>query len=325
VNLAGQPIGPPEVIVPAQVYGISDDMKHPRTDEFNVSYEQQLMRGMRLTVTGIWRWETNFVNNVIADARWSPRTLTNQLTGQTFTAYAWSNQQASSDSFAIRNPEGFEYVQDNGSIIATLDPHRNYKGLMFVLSNSLRGNFGYQFSYVLAKAEGNVDNSGFGNNRSGTFFTSPNTALINTEGELTHSRRHEIKAYFTYRLPKIDVMLGGNYTGLSGTPWTANALYSNSALPTGGSARRIILLEPRGTERNDFRHQVDLRVEKAFQVQGNRFGVYADMINLFNTNTVLTRQARYPNTTIAGETVLFKAPLTIQGARQVTFGLRWAF
>jgi Carboxypeptidase regulatory-like domain len=325
VNLAGQPIGPPEVIVPAQVYGISDDMKHPRTDEFNVSYEQQLMRGMRLTVTGIWRWETNFVNNVIADARWSPRTLTNQLTGQTFTAYAWSNQQASSDSFAIRNPEGFEYVQDNGSIIATLDPHRNYKGLMFVLSNSLRGNFGYQFSYVLAKAEGNVDNSGFGNNRSGTFFTSPNTALINTEGELTNSRRHEIKAYFTYRLPKIDVMLGGNYTGLSGTPWTANALYSNSALPTGGSARRIILLEPRGTERNDFRHQVDLRVEKAFQVQGNRFGVYADMINLFNTNTVLTRQARYPNTTIAGETVLFKAPLTIQGARQVTFGLRWAF
>ena len=49
------PIGPPEVIMPAQVYGISDDIKHPRTDEFNVSFEQQLMRGMRFTATGIWR------------------------------------------------------------------------------------------------------------------------------------------------------------------------------------------------------------------------------------------------------------------------------
>ena len=325
VNAAGQPIGSPQVIVPSQVYGIDSDIRHPRTDEFNVSFEQQLTRGMRFTATGIWRSETNFVNNVITDARWSPRTLTNQLTGQTFTAYAWSNQSASSDSFAIRNPEGFDYVQDNGSVIATMDPHRNYKGLMLILSNSLRGDFGYQLSYVLSKAEGNVDNSGFGNNRSGTFFTSPNTALINTEGELTNSRRHEVKAYFTYRLPKVNVMLGGNYTGYSGTPYTPNALYSNGALPTGGSARRTILLQPRGTERNDFRHQVDLRAEKAFQVQGNRFGVYADTINLFNANGVLTRSARYPNTTIGGETVAYKAPLTIQGARQVTFGLRWAF
>ena len=39
------------------------------------------MRGMRFTATGIWRKGGDFVNNVIADARWSPRTLTNSLTG----------------------------------------------------------------------------------------------------------------------------------------------------------------------------------------------------------------------------------------------------
>ena len=34
---------------------------------------------------------------------------------------------------------------------------------MLVLSNSLRGSeLGYQVSYVLSKAEGNVDNTGFG-------------------------------------------------------------------------------------------------------------------------------------------------------------------
>jgi Carboxypeptidase regulatory-like domain len=321
VNAAGQPIGPAEVVIPAQVYGISNDMKHPRTDEFNVSYEQQLMRGMRFTATGIWRWGTNFINNVIADARWSPKTLINPLTNQPFTAYNWDNQSASNDSFTIVNPGGFQYVGVDGSTVGTADPTRKYKGLMLVLSNSLRGNFGYQFSYVLSKAEGSVDNSGFGAYLSGSGWTSPNTALINSYGELTNSRRHEVKAYFTYRVPKIDVMLGGNYTGLSGRPFTPQAIFSSRDLSVGSSSRRTILLEARGTEVNDFINQVDLRVEKAFEVQSNRFGVYADTINLFNSNTVITRQATFPSS--GG--IAYKAPTGIQGARQVTFGLRWMF
>ena len=82
-----------------------------------------------------------------------------------------------------------------------------------------------------------------------------------------------------------------------------------------------IFLEPRGSEENDFTHRVDLRVEKAFNVQGNRFGVYADTINLFNANGVTSRQATYP--TSGG--IAYKAPLGIQGARQITFGGRWSF
>ena len=70
------------------------------------------------------------------------------------------------------------YVGADGSVVGTLDPRRTYKGLMLVLTNSLRGRFGYQFSYVLSKAEGNVDNSGSGAYFSGSPFTSPNTSLI---------------------------------------------------------------------------------------------------------------------------------------------------
>ncbi|HET7696753.1 MAG TPA: TonB-dependent receptor [Vicinamibacterales bacterium] len=315
------PIGPPEVIIPAQVYGISDDIKHPRTDEFNVSFEQQLMRGMRFTATGIWRWGGNFINNVIAGARWSPRTLNNSLTNQPFTAYAWTNQSASNSTFRVQNTEGFQYLGADGSVVATADPQRKYRGLMLVLSNSLRGRVGYQFSYVLSKAEGNVDNSGFGAYLGGSPWTSPNN-LINAYGELTNSRRHEIKAYFTYNVPKVDIMVGGNYTGLSGRPYTASFVYTNSQLPTGGSARRTIFLQPRGSSgRNDFVHQVDLRTEKVFNLQGHRFGVYADMVNLFNDNAVTVRQATYP--TSGG--IAYQSPTGIQGARQITFGGRWSF
>ena len=322
IDSSGQVIGPPEVIVPAQIYGMSSNIQHPRTDEFNVSYEQQLIHNMRFTASGIWRKGGDFINNVISTAQWTPRTLLNGLTGQPFTAYAWSNQAASNTSFEITNPTGFTYTGADGSTIGVADPKRTYKALMLVLTNSLRTHFGYQFSYVLSKSEGTVDNSGEGNYLGGTFWQGPNTALINSYGELTNSRRHEIKAYFTYQIPRIDVMLGGNYTGFSGRPYTPFEVYSNSQLPVGGSsARRTIFLEPRGSQRNQFENQVDLRIEKAFLVQRNRFGIYADIINLFDSAAVLSVQARYPSS--GG--IAYGAPTGIQSARQVTFGARWMF
>jgi hypothetical protein len=170
-----------------------------------------------------------------------------------------------------------------------------------------------------------VDNSGFGAYLQGTPWNSPNTAITNAFGELTNSRRHEVKAYVSYQVPRVDVLLGLTYFATSGRPFTAFQQFNTAQLSLPAASRRQIFIEPRGSRRNDFFNQVDLRAEKAFSVQGNRFGVYADFLNLFNTDTVLTRQARYPNTTISGETVDFLAPLTIQGARQVTFGARWSF
>ena len=60
-------------------------------------------------------------------------------------------------------------------------------------------------------------------------------------------------------------------------------------------------------------------------MNGQRFGVFADITNLFNTATVTTRQERNPNTTISGSTVLYQAPTALQLARQVSFGGRWMF
>jgi hypothetical protein len=68
-------------------------------------------------------------------------------------------------------------------------------------------------------------------------------------------------------------------------------------------------------------HQVDVRAEKVFDIQGNRFGVYADMVNLFNANGVTARIGTYPSS--GG--IPFLAPNGIQGARQITFGGRWSF
>lgn len=325
LNPNGTVAGPTEVITPAFVYGISDDIRHPRTDEYNVAWENQLTRTTRLTATGIWRKTNDFLNNVINGAQWRPVTLTNGLTNQTFTGYNWANRSTTDESFFIRNTEGYQYIATDGSQIATADPRRSYKAFMLFLTSSLKRRFGYQVSYVLAKAEGNVDNTGFGNWLGGTQWNSPNTAITNAFGELTNSRRHEIKADISYNIPKIDVFLGGVYTGLSGRPYTPFQRYTNAQLNLPTNGRKEIFLEPRGTEKNDFYNNVDLRAEKAFRIQTHRFGVYADIVNMFNTATITSRQARVPSTTVSGATVLYKAPTGVQGARQMTLGGRWMF
>lgn len=314
-------LGDIQVLAPAQVYGISDDIKHPRTDDMNISFETQLWGGNRFTATGMWRWGGNFINHVIRDARFEPVTLNNALTGQPFTGYAWANPDVSDQSFFIQNTKGFEYLDESGGVIATADPEKKYKALMLLLSNQLRNRFGYQLSYVLAKAEGNVDNTGFGAHLGGTGWFSPNTAIINSYGELTNSRRHEFKAYFTYQVPVVDILIGGNYTGLSGRPYNVFEQYGAGALGLPGGTRRQILLETRGSRRLPSSHQVDIRAEKAFRFQGHRFGVYADMVNLFNSNAITAYQTRFSGS--GG--IDFEAPTGVQGARQITFGGRWAF
>jgi hypothetical protein len=313
-------------IDPAVVYGISTDITHPHTDEFNIAWETQIRNDMHITVTGVRRRAGTFVNNVIRDALWEPVTLNNALTGSTFTGWSWANRDESNTSFYIRNISGFQYVDTSGNVIGTADPVRTYEALMLVLTRSLRQRLGFQVSYVLSKAEGNANNSGWSAYLYGTSWNSPNTALINTFGELTNSRRHEIKAYLSYRIPKVEVMVSPAYTATSGRPYAPYGQYSAGQLNLPLASRRQIYLAPRGSARNEFYNEVDLRAEKYFQVSGgHRFGVYVDILNLFNTASITSVNTRYPSTNIGGDTVLYGAPTGVQSARQATFGGRWSF
>lgn len=314
-----------EVLTPGFLYGMAGDVRHPSTDEFNLSFEQQITRSLRFTVSGIYRTWGNFINNVIPGALWRPVSLANGLTGGTYTGYYWENRDETATDVMTQNIKGYTFMATDGSTIATAEPERDYKALMFVLTKSFRGNLGFQASYVLSKAEGNMDNSGWGDWLGGTRWMSPNQAIVNNTGELSNSRTHEIKIHTSYRVPVVDVMLGLSYTGMSGYPYTPYAQLGQSALNVVGSSRRRIYLLPRGSERNDFSHVVDLRAEKVFNLAGQRFGLYVDANNLTNRAGVVSRNTRFPSTEIGGETVLYGAPTSVQNPRQVTIGARWSF
>jgi hypothetical protein len=315
----------PEVDSPGIVYGISSKIKHPRTDDANVAFEQQITKDFRFTATGIYRKTGNFVNNVINGATYSPFAFTNPLTGQAMTLYTWANRSTTEESYYIRNQDGYQYVTPTGQVIATANPKRDYKALMLVLSKSLRNRWGFQASYVLSKATGNVSNSSGGAYLGNGTWDSPNTAIINAQGELGNSQRHEVKVYGSWQVPVAEVMLSLIFTGTSGTPYQPYYQFGASTLNFPLQSRRQVFLAPRGSYRNDFYKDVDIRAEKYFKFQGHRFGVYADITNLLNSTIVTTRQTRYPNTSIGGNTVLFNAPTAIMPARQATLGARWTF
>ena len=198
---------PPEVVDPGDRVRHHVGHQAPTTDEFKSSCETQLTERLRFTATGIWRDTGNFINNVIANAQIQARCKSPmRSTGQPLTVYSWANRGASNDSFSVRNTEGFQYLATNGSSSRTAAPSRKYRGLMLLLDSSLKNRFGYQLSYVLVQSQG--DRGQYRVRRlaeRGRSGIPPNTAIINTEGELTNSRRHEFKAFASYQVPRIDV------------------------------------------------------------------------------------------------------------------------
>jgi hypothetical protein len=313
---------------PSVQYKVDPDMKHPRTDELTLGFERSIGADVRVSVTGILRDNKNLQGSVSPSARWEPVELPNDLTGGTITGYYWANPEESETDFMYINPDGFQYLDPNGNVIGTARAEKKYKGLMLVLDKRYSNNWGGRISYVLSKATGTVDNDIFDTYGASSVFESPSRALVNQDGHLSYDFTHELKVYASYQWPGIDLNLNGSYTMFSGRPYTPYQQYSFSEIGYPYSSGRRIFLEPRGSQRRDMRHIVNLRLEKYFTFgAGNRVSVYMDVFNLFNDDTITGIQDRVPDQGYPGidEPVQYGAPTALVSPRQVTFGARWAF
>src|SRR5919108_5649244 len=149
-----------------------------------------------------------------------------------------------------------------------------------------------QVSYVFSKTEGTVSSSGSADTNS-TQFETPNTILVNRGGPVPLERPHELKVFFGYQVPVIELGVNTYWSSLSGQTYTPFQRITGATLAWPSSVD--VFIEPQGSYRNDRINIVDIRLEKVFNVGFNRFGVYADLENAFNTGVVTTRQTRYPS------------------------------
>jgi hypothetical protein len=319
-------LGDVSYTVPAESkYRMATDLKHPRVDEVNVAWEQQIGRAFKFTATGIYRNWHNFINSVLIDGVWTPVSYDNALTGRPMTLYSWANADEIPQQFLIQQTNTVTYRMSDGSTL-TADPYRHYRGMMLVFQRAYMNRWQGQVSYVYSSTKGTINNSGTQGISSGQFET-PN-GLVNTDGYSYGNRTHEFKVFAGYQIPKIEVSVNGYFRAISGYPYTAYSNVSSSVFNWTG--RINVNLEPRGTHRNDVWTQLDLRLEKVFDVGIHRFGIYADLENLFNQQVVTDRQDRYPSrglTDYYGNsfTLPFGGPTYLIGGRQITLGGRWSF
>jgi len=313
---------------PAVVYKVADDIHHPRVDELTLGFERALTGTTRLSLTGIWRDNKNFVNSVPTSGQWDPVTTTDD-TGKTITLYEWTNRAASNTDYTIRNVKGFQYLDSSGNVIGTADPFRRYRAFMAVLNKRLTNRWQAQISYVFAKARGNVDNTSAAQVATRQFET-PNLALVNAEGDSTNTPTHEFKLLGGYQIPKVEVLVSAFFNATSGLAYGRIQQFPNALLNTSGlsSTYRRIFIEPRGAHHMPNFNQLDLRFEKNFTLSGNRFGIYGDIENLMNRGGITDVITRPQSVTLPDGSSFpleFGAPGELQNSRQLRLGARWSF
>lgn len=301
----------------ASKYTVDPDIKHPRTDEFNVTYEQQVGTNWRATGTFIRREAKNIVNSVLIGGRWAPSNFTNPLTGQGMTIYTWANRNAIPQRFQITNVDTVDFPG-----AGTFNGYRDYNGAMFVLERRFANRWQARASYVYSKTNGTVVNNGTAGFASSLTET-PNTSFINRDGRVPLDRPHEFKLFGGYQIPRVEISFNAYYRHLSGQTFTAFA--RQSATRVNWTASNDVQIETQGANRIKPQNIVDLRLEKVFSRDVHRFGIYADLENAFNSSAILTRQNRFPSAVIGGNTVPFGNVATVTPSRQITFGLRWSF
>jgi len=198
-----------------------------------------------------------------------------------------------------------------------------------VLNKRFQRRWQAQASYVFAKTSGNVDNSSSAQTETRQ-FESPNLAIVNASGPASFTPKHEFKLLGGFQIPKIEASVNAYYVATSGLPYGRIQQFSSSAVNTSSvsSTYRRLLIAPRGAYYLPTLKELDLRIEKNFNFGSNKFGIYSDLSNLFNSGTVTSVVTRPTSVTLTNGST-FPLPFGTAGAimapRQIRIGARWSF
>ena len=306
------------------------NIKNQYVDSFHVGFEQQFTDNFVLSVAGIFKRERDIIETI---------DIGRDTPGQPFSAYDPISVTNPFDNspltiFALR-PE-FVGSQRIRFLTNPNDPtplFRNYKALEIVANRRFADGWQFLASLNLSESYGNIGNS-YGSTWGGhAIYDNPNT-LINSEGPLDLDVPVQIKLQGTYVAP-YDVALSAYYLGLSGFPLKPPQNFPADPALGAYTARFFrddvpemvvesfvdVASVPRGSFRHDFRNIVNVRAEKQFPFgDGLRFGIIADIFNLFNSSRVTTIQSLRLD-----QENRFLVPARIENPIILRIGLRFEF
>ena len=100
-------------------YKVADNIKHPRVDEETIGFERALSGTMRLSLTGVWRDNKNFVNSVAQSRAWTALSLATDV-GKYPDVLSMGQPGDSNTDYLIRNVDGFPYRARTATLSAWL-------------------------------------------------------------------------------------------------------------------------------------------------------------------------------------------------------------
>jgi hypothetical protein len=242
--------------------------------EFTAGIDHELLPGFRLSAAYFNRREFDAYDDVSADIdQWdelySPIQVTEPgrdgISGnsddQTLTVYSLNPGATLVGEFDVNDDRlGVKY--HGLEIVAT----KRYSGGTTILA-------GYTYSRETQDLES---------------LESPNDVRVNADG-ISGGRRHNFKATGSAELP-FRLLLGANLLVMSGEPITRTVSIGGctATITTGCllQGSETVNAEPRGSVELPGRYQIDLRVGRYFNLNGQRFELGVDAYNLTNSNTV---------------------------------------
>lgn len=305
------------VLVPENLYwtmpaastiGVSEDLKGPYTDVFNVRLEREIFRNVALSVEYVHKNDRQFIRvNTSTTHTYQEVTWTDPYLGDTLSV--WGQTDAEPDVWSYTNSTWGK--RRHNFVIVNLRKRQSH-------------NWSLSSSFVFQDSQGNDDNTTGPVGYNWGQDTNPNyTENPLAWGKLTFDRTYQFKLLGTYLLP-----WGFNVSSdlhiLSGLAWQPVVSFQLTGL--NGGQLNSILIEKRGSRRMPWTWFLNFRLGKEFRLwKSSTLELIADVFNVFNrANAASIAPEPYAVFPISGEDAFGKV-FKLSPPFHARFGVRWTF
>jgi hypothetical protein len=278
---------------PLSNIGFAPGVKPPYTNQYAIGIDREVAPNLAVGVSYVHKDGADRLGWVDTGGIYGTQMVT-LSNGQTLTVNPLLNSTGAR-----------KFVWTNGPGFFT-----RYNGLLVSLTKRLSRRWQANMSYTYSRAEGLIG----GNLGTSTSGQDPN-AYINAAGLLPTDRPHMFAATSSYEVPRIDLVIAGNFMSLTGTPYARQALIS---LAQGRTT--INIAPPDGTYRFPAENILSIRADKIlFRKRHRRLDAGLELMNALQNEGVTSLVSQIYNASTFGQAASWVEPRRLQLVLRVQF------
>lgn len=284
---------------------LDKNLKQPYIREVIFGYERELFKDASLAINLFYRTLGRVIGVVDMTGEFEKRQVVNPGpdgnigTSDDSLIDIWWQLNPGESIYMVTNP-------DQVTAQSLVDKEKKLiRGLQVIFSKKFSNNWQLIASYQYSDCKGyDLYNSG----TLSRFGQNPNY-FVNTYGQLKYAQPHQFKLQGNVVLP-LEFNLGVIVEYMSGSPFFP---YFNTLTSAGN---QLILAVPAGEEKTEAYTNIDLRLEKRFDVLNGKLTFFGDVYNLTNRHTASWYNIYGPN---------YKKIQGVSTPRAFRFGFRYTF